>query len=105
MQAMFGQEPPIYFRSIRTERFPFLAWVQVMYLPASPLPRTTRSYSSGGVCIASISYQALSGRENSDHLNIPRVDVDGDQVTILGKYIAAGPPSERVDDPQVISIS
>src|SRR6201988_2724660 len=48
-QAMFGQEPPIYFRSITTARIPFLAWVQATYLPASPLPRTTTSYCSVGI--------------------------------------------------------
>src|SRR5580704_13152844 len=46
-QAMFGQEPPTYFRSITTARFPSLANVQARYLPASPLPSTTRSYFSG----------------------------------------------------------
>src|SRR5215468_1093627 len=47
IQAMLGQEPPIYFRSITTARIPFLAKVQARYLPASPQPSTTRSYSSG----------------------------------------------------------
>src|SRR6516165_5393150 len=54
IQAMLGQEPPIYFRSITTTRIPFLARVQARYLPASPQPSTTTSYSSGcdmGVCI------------------------------------------------------
>src|ERR1700730_12186767 len=46
-QAMFGQEPPTYFRSITTARFPSLANVQARYLPASPLPSTTWSYFSG----------------------------------------------------------
>jgi hypothetical protein len=36
-----------YFRSITTTRIPFLAKVQARYLPASPQPSTTRSYSSG----------------------------------------------------------
>src|SRR4029453_14682027 len=42
-QAIFGQEPPIYFRSTTTARVPFLAWVHAMYLPDSPLPKTTTS--------------------------------------------------------------
>src|ERR1700675_696395 len=46
-QAMFGQEPPTYFRSITTALFPSLANVQARYLPASPLPSTTMSYFSG----------------------------------------------------------
>src|SRR5215471_7612745 len=46
-QAMLGQEPPIYFRSITAAFIPFLASVQARNLPASPLPRTRRSYPSG----------------------------------------------------------
>ena len=45
-QAMFGQDPPTYFRSITATFFPWEASVQARYLPASPLPSTTRSYSS-----------------------------------------------------------
>src|SRR5271154_2886936 len=44
-QAMLGQEPPMYFRSITKTCFPCLASVHARYLPPSPLPRTTRSYS------------------------------------------------------------
>ena len=44
--AILGREPPIHFRSITTAFFPFLAKVQATYLPGSPLPSTTRSYSS-----------------------------------------------------------
>src|SRR5262252_7448601 len=60
-QAILGQEPPINFRSMTTARIPFLAKVQAMYLPASPLPSTTTSYSSGcvtGVCIDLSGYLA-----------------------------------------------
>src|SRR5215813_5815707 len=46
-QAMLGQEPPIYFRSITATCFPCLASVHAMYLDPSPLPKTTMSYSSG----------------------------------------------------------
>src|SRR3989442_5069011 len=45
-QAMFGQEPPTYFRSTTTVFIPFLARVQERSLPAAPLPRMSRSYSS-----------------------------------------------------------
>jgi len=38
-QAMFGQEPPMYFRSTAV-RWPACAIVQVIHLPASPLPMT-----------------------------------------------------------------
>src|SRR5438309_3003835 len=44
--AMFGQEPPTYFRSTTTVFIPFLARVQERSLPAAPLPRMSRSYSS-----------------------------------------------------------
>src|SRR5260370_32665390 len=50
-QAMFGQEPPRYFLSITAARLPWEASVQARYLPASPLPSTTRSYSSGSAMI------------------------------------------------------
>src|SRR5215469_626359 len=60
IQAMLGQEPPIYFRSITTARIPFLAKVQAKYLPASPQPSTTRSYSSecdmGGAFVELVSF-------------------------------------------------
>src|SRR5258706_11193838 len=46
-QAMLGHEPPTYFRSMTAVFIPFLASVQAMYLPASPLPSTRRSYSWG----------------------------------------------------------
>src|ERR1700759_3011506 len=45
--AMFGAEPPTYLRSTTTTRCPFCAEVQAISLPPAPLPRTTRSYSSG----------------------------------------------------------
>src|SRR6266480_3217117 len=45
-QAMFGQEPPTYLRSMTATFFPWEARVQARYLPASPLPSTTTSYSS-----------------------------------------------------------
>src|SRR5271155_3158177 len=48
-QAMFGHEPPTYLRSITTTRCPFWAEVQAISFPPAPLPRTTRSYSSGWV--------------------------------------------------------
>src|SRR3989442_6292198 len=44
--AMFGQEPPTYFRSTTTVFIPFLASVQERSLPAAPLPSMSKSYSS-----------------------------------------------------------
>src|SRR5215469_13684384 len=44
--AMFGQDPPIYFRSTTAVRLPSLAIVQAINLPAVPLPSTTTSYFS-----------------------------------------------------------
>lgn len=58
--AMLGQEPPTYLRSMTAVRIPFFANVQAMYLPASPLPSTSTSYSSGcgiGVCIGLKNFQ------------------------------------------------
>ena len=43
---MLGQDPPTYRRSITATRFPCEASVQARSLPAAPLPRMTRSYSS-----------------------------------------------------------
>src|SRR6266850_6585847 len=45
-QAMFGHEPPTYWRSTTTTRCPFCAEVQAISLPPMPLPSTRRSYSS-----------------------------------------------------------
>src|SRR6266404_809245 len=47
--AMFGQEPPTYFRSITAVFIPFLASVQERSLPAAPLPRMSKSYSSTSI--------------------------------------------------------
>src|SRR5215472_3741857 len=57
--AMFGQDPPIYFRSMTAVRLPSLAIVQPINLPAVPLPSTTTSYCSA-VFIRFISYDGLS---------------------------------------------
>src|SRR5436305_6192830 len=46
-QLMFGQEPPIHFRSTTAVRRPDLARCQARYLPPSPLPRTRASYRLG----------------------------------------------------------
>src|SRR5947209_2304365 len=46
-QAMFGQAPPRYFRSITATRLPPDASDQLRSLPPAPLPSTTTSYSSG----------------------------------------------------------
>src|SRR3984957_20507446 len=45
--AMFGHAAPIYFRLITTVFIPFLARVQAINLPEAPLPRMSKSYSSG----------------------------------------------------------
>src|SRR5580700_5042032 len=42
-QAMFGHDPPIYFRSTTAVRLPSLAIVQAANLPAVPPPSTTTS--------------------------------------------------------------
>src|SRR5215475_10091832 len=44
--AMFGQDPPIYFRSMTAVRLHSLAIVQAINLPSVPLPNTTTSYFS-----------------------------------------------------------
>src|SRR5215470_9660509 len=59
--AMFGQDPPIYFRSMTAVRLPSLAIVQAINLPAVPLPRTTTSYFSA-VFMRFISFGRLSRR-------------------------------------------
>src|SRR6266581_4049757 len=43
MQAMFGHDPPISFRSITAVRRPALAMAQARFLPASPLPMISKS--------------------------------------------------------------
>src|SRR6266436_499340 len=45
-QAMLGQEPPTYFRSTTAVFIPFVASVHERSLPAAPLPRMSKSYSS-----------------------------------------------------------
>src|SRR5438067_13811482 len=58
-QAMFGQEPPTYRRSMTATFLPWEARVQARYLPASPLPSTTTSYSSA---MDSVTFWYGSGR-------------------------------------------
>src|ERR1700747_2518644 len=48
-QAMFGHDPPMYLRSITATRFPCWARVHAANFDPAPLPRTTRSYSSGSL--------------------------------------------------------
>src|SRR5215469_18548887 len=84
IQAMLGQEPPIYFRSITTARIPFLARVQARYLPASPQPSTTRSYSSGsdiGVCIDTNDLWVLG---STDCRGLPLLDRNTYHIAPLG---------------------
>src|SRR5215471_15810496 len=45
-QAMFGHEPPMYFRSTTATRFPSAANVQAATVEPVPPPRITKSYSS-----------------------------------------------------------
>src|ERR1700752_4472732 len=49
-QAMFGHEPPTYFRSMTATRRPCPAKVQAATVPPVPLPRITTSYSSMLAC-------------------------------------------------------
>src|SRR2546427_7830874 len=58
-QAMFGQEPPTYFRSMTAVFIPFLARVQEMSLPAAPLPRMSKSYSSALIADAALRLVAV----------------------------------------------
>src|SRR5437879_1661428 len=53
-QAMLGQEPPTYFRSMTATFIPFLASVHERSLPAAPLPRMSRSYSSALIVDAAL---------------------------------------------------
>src|SRR5262249_8306769 len=48
-QAMLWHDPPMYLRSTRATRFPCCAVVHAATFDPVPLPRTTRSYSSGSV--------------------------------------------------------
>jgi hypothetical protein len=45
-QAIFGHDPPTYFRSTIATRCPFEANVQAINFPPEPLPMITMSYSS-----------------------------------------------------------
>src|SRR5215467_12776734 len=46
-QAMFGHDPPMYFRSIAATRFPSPAKVHAAIVDPVPPPRITTSNSSG----------------------------------------------------------
>src|SRR6516165_8926702 len=52
-QLMFGQEPPIHFRSTTAVRLPELARCQARSLPPAPLPRTSASYRWGSDMLTS----------------------------------------------------
>src|ERR1700747_2818952 len=51
-QAIFGQDPPMYFRSISATRCPCAANVQAAMVEPVPPPRITRSKSSGCVFLS-----------------------------------------------------
>src|SRR5215831_15870791 len=68
--AMFGQDPPIYLRSMTAVRLPSLAIVQAINLPAVPLPSTTTSYFSAAF-MRFISFGRLFALRNW----LPRVSV------------------------------
>src|SRR5215510_6070152 len=71
-QAMLGQEPPIYFRSITAAFIPCLASVQARNLPASPLPRTRRSYPSNfDFCVVLICIPIHFTPALAVHLSLP----------------------------------
>src|SRR6478736_6015963 len=70
-QAMLGQAPPTYRRSMTAVRLPCEPSVQARSLPAAPLPRTTTSYSSGCAMISSCESQ------NHDHLPVGLVGFHG----------------------------
>src|SRR2546428_11442420 len=53
-QAMLGQEPPTYFRSMTATFIPFVASVHERSLPAAPLPKMSRSYSSALIVDAAL---------------------------------------------------
>jgi hypothetical protein len=50
-QAMFGHDPPMYFRSTTAVRLPSRAIVQPISLPPVPLPSTSTSYFSGSLVV------------------------------------------------------
>src|SRR5579863_384921 len=59
-QAMLGQAPPMYLRSTVATRCPCSANVQARNFEPVPLPRITRSYSSGSVILGSRRDEALT---------------------------------------------
>src|SRR5215831_19419603 len=60
--AMFGQDPPMYFRSIEAVRFPSRAIVQAISLPPVPLPNTRTSYFSGSLVATTASLELAAER-------------------------------------------
>src|ERR1700757_2206225 len=60
MQAMFGQDPPIYLRSITATRCPCAARVHAVNFDPAPLPRITTSYSSGSVFVGDWAEEAFA---------------------------------------------
>src|SRR5215469_11635306 len=68
-QAILGHDPPMYLRSITAVLLPCLASVHAMYLPPSPLPRTTTSYFftfESLMVIPSLNFVHFRGPDRSD---------------------------------------
>src|SRR5437879_1474139 len=59
-QAMLGQEPPRYLRSIVATRCPCPANVHARNFDPKPLPSITRSYSSASVVLAPVLDEGVS---------------------------------------------
>src|SRR4051812_32977262 len=60
--AMFGHEPPMYFRSIEAVRLPSRANVQAISFPPVPLPNTRTSYFSGSLLAMIASLERVGSR-------------------------------------------
>src|SRR5262249_52940863 len=69
-QAMFGQDPPIYLRSITATRFPSPANVHAATVETVPPPRMTKSNSSGCIFWLSAHRRPPSDEEGSDSIKL-----------------------------------
>src|SRR5712672_2330118 len=97
-QAMLGQDPPTYFRSITAVFIPCLASAHDVSLPAAPLPRMRRSYSS--ICEDVFILKGLVHPAEIGGLSSPSAGIDFKN-GVDDHWSANGQAVNAIDEPHV----
>jgi hypothetical protein len=86
----------MYFRSMTAVFKPFFAIVQATYLPASPLPRTRRSYSSGCEFVVFTVANIYTGPNLEDTAVIVEASAFHDGIVVVQVNEIVGPSLDAI---------